>query len=96
MKKLIVTLAALACATSLAFAEPRGGDRGGDRGGHMDRGGDRGGDRGEHRGTNEFRGGEHRGGNFHRGSHGGLERGLYIGDPCWNWVLPIGWLYVCD
>ena len=82
MKKLIVTLAALACATSLAFAEPRGGDRGG----HMDRGERRGGsgDRGEHRGG------------FHRGQHGGMDRGLYIGDPCWNWVLPIGWLYVCD
>jgi hypothetical protein len=90
MKKLIVTLAALACATSLAFAEPRG-ERGEHRGGvergHMDRG--------EHRGTNEFRGGERRGG-FHRGFHGGLDRNLYIGDPCWNWVPIIGWVYACD
>jgi hypothetical protein len=49
-------------------------------------------DRGEHRGGDR---GEHRGG-FHRGQHGGLERGLYIGDPCWNWVMPFGWIYVCD
>ena len=91
MKKLVLILATLACATSLAFAEPRG-ERGEHRGDRMGGGG---GGRHIERGTNDFRGGERRGG-FHRGFHGGLDRNLYIGDPCWNWVPVVGWVYVCD
>lgn len=108
MKKLLLITAALMFSTALAFAEPCG-DHRGDAGVGINIGGAHIGvgvggrheDRGERRDGRDERRGEHRDENrgehhFHRGFHGGHDRDLYRGDPCWNWLPVAGWVYICD
>jgi hypothetical protein len=88
MKVLALAFALILALAAPSFAHPVGG-HGGSGGQHWQGHGHVGGFGGFHGGHAYHRG-------FRGGFIGGPYGGPYYGDPCWNWVPVLGWVYVCE